>query len=77
MGLVHDHASHSGKVTQRLFGMEVGHLMNLRKASYLRYGGANWQAGFGMLTVVGGKTLPTLVPIVDNRFLVEGEVYKW
>src|SRR4051812_12449475 len=41
-GIQHDHDSHNGRTTRRLFGMEVGNLMDMRKASYLAYGGANW-----------------------------------
>jgi predicted phosphodiesterase len=81
-GLQHDHDAHSGKVHTYRFGMEVGHLMSMEKADinaggYLKYGGSNWQAGFGILTVFNGVTMPSLVPIVNNRFTVDGQIYWW
>ena len=56
-------------------------LMSLKKADilnggYLKAGSANWQSGFGLLNVVGKTTLPTLIPIVNNTFIVEGKVYS-
>jgi len=74
-GLLHDHDSHSGRITKRRFGFEVGHLMDLRKASYIK-AGANWQAGFGLLYVDGKHVTPTPIPIVGNRFSVEGKSYS-
>lgn len=75
-GLLHDHDSHSGRITKRRFGFEVGHLMDLREASYIK-AGANWQAGFGLLYVDGKHVTPTPIPIVGNRFTVEGKSYSW
>jgi hypothetical protein len=36
-----------------LYGVEVGNLMDRRKASYIRYGSANWQMGFAILEATG------------------------
>lgn len=79
-GLIHDHDAHSGKVTKHRFGFEVGHLMDMRKADaanggYLKFGGSNWQAGFGLLYVTGKAVLPVPVPIVNGKFVVEGKEY--
>lgn len=76
LGFQHDHDSVNGKITRHLYGMEVGHLMDLRKAGYLKYGGANWQAGFGLMYVEGNKTIATPVPIVNKAFVVEGQRYE-
>lgn len=59
-GIQHDHDSVNGKVTRRLFGMEVGHAMDLRKADYLKFGGANWQQAWGLLEVNGRNVKPIL-----------------
>jgi predicted phosphodiesterase len=59
-GIQHDNSSVNGKVTRRLFGMEVGHAMDLRKADYLKFGGANWQQAWGLLEVDGRKVKPIL-----------------
>ena len=77
LGLQHDHAAHSGRVIRGLWGMEVGHMMNLGKASYLPLGGANWQQGFGLLHIDGARVIPTPVPVIGRAFTVEGEVYSW
>lgn len=67
----------NGKVTGTRWGMEVGHLMDLRKASYLMTGGANWQRGFGLLKVDGRNVTPQLIPIhKDGTFTVDGRVWK-
>lgn len=82
LGLQHDHDSYNGEVSRRLYGFEVGHLMDLTKADsaaggYLKYGGANWQQGFGILYVHNDTVYPCPVPIIDNSFVVEGQSYRW
>lgn len=77
LGIQHENTAVNGKVTGRLFGMEVGHMMELSKAGYLKSGGANWQAGFGILYVDGKTVTPSLVPMINNSFIVEGAKYSW
>lgn len=63
------------KVGRTLWGVEVGNLMDFRRAKYTK-GTANWTQGFGILTIVGSKVAPQLVPIErDGSFIVEGKVY--
>lgn len=81
LGLVHDHGAHSGRVTKHRFGFEVGHFMDMKKADafnggYLKYGGANWNQGFGLLYVDGKHVIPTPIPVVNGRFVVEGKQYN-
>ncbi len=76
-GIQHDHDSHSGKITRYLFGMEVGSLMSLPKAQYLKSGGANWTHGFGVLYQHGNHVTPNLVPIVNRGFTLEGKHHSW
>lgn len=66
-----------------LFGLEVGHMMNVADATYL--GPArinNWQQAFGILRVYRGNkrkaiVYPELVAIQeDGSFVVEGVRYK-
>jgi predicted phosphodiesterase len=59
-----------------LWSMEVGNLMNMDLAVYLKGATANWQTGFGLLTVEGKHVKPELVPIVGGRFSVDGHVWK-
>lgn len=66
-----------GGRTEMLWGFEVGHIMDPKKAQYLGPGGvANWQAGFGLLYVGRYDTDPVAVDIRrDGSFVVEGERY--
>jgi len=76
LGLQHDHGALNSKVTGLRFGMEVGHLMDMRKATYLKAGSANWQAGVGTIETDGnGRAFPSAVPIVGNRFMLNGRAY--
>lgn len=75
-GLVPHSTGYNGK-SWTLFGMEVGHAMDIRKAGYLKAGAANWQQSFGILRTNGKTTIPELVPVVDKRFTVDGVTYEW
>lgn len=76
-GIQHEHTGVNGKVTNRLYGFEVGNLMDLSKAGYLKTGGANWQQAFGMLYIDKKNVTPVVVPINNRSFTVEGTVYSW
>lgn len=59
-----------------IWGMEVGHLMDLRSsgANYIREKAANWQQGFGLLYVEGNHVVPQLVPINEKgKFIADGK----
>ena len=62
-----------------LWGMEVGHVMDMRPGSvphYLRGGFANWQAGFGLAYVDGNDVYAQTVEIDnDGRFVFEGVIH--
>lgn len=75
-GIIHNHKAYSGGVKRHLFGVEVGHLMDMKKASYLKTGGGNWQQGFAILYVDRGRVIPHLVPIINGGFVVEGKQYN-
>lgn len=60
-GLQHHTSGYVGKVTRSLWGMEVGHLMDPKAATYLKTGLGDWQQGFGMLHIDKGQTFPELV----------------
>jgi hypothetical protein len=76
MGLGHDHSTYDGRLVAPLFGLEVGHLMDLRKASYLKAGSANWQSGIGMLIVDGRDVFPMSLPIINGKLHFDGKTYK-
>ena len=76
-GIQHYHVGYNGRISNRLFGVEVGHLMDLNKADYLSTGAANWQQGFTVLYIRRSNVTPVNVPIIGRSFCVEGEVYAW
>lgn len=76
MGLTHDHGTFRGKVYAHLFGLEVGHLMDMEKATYLKGGVGNWQQGIGMLVVDNKDVIPFTIPIVRSKIYWDGKVYK-
>lgn len=76
-GIQHEHTGFAGKIRNRLYGVEVGHLMDLGEASYLGQTGANWQSGFTILYQRRGNVTPVNVPINGRSFVVEGEVYEF
>lgn len=75
-GIQHETRGYLGNV-ETLFGMEVGHAMDLSKADYLKYGGANWAQAFGMLRIQGSVVIPTVHYVQGRRFSVEGVTYKF
>ncbi len=68
LGLQHETTGLYGK-TKTLFGLEVGHLMNMSEASYLT-SGANWQQGIGILVEDKRKVTPFAVPIVSGTVII-------
>lgn len=76
MGLSHEHSSWGGRTVASLWGVEVGHLMNMRKATYLGGGSGNWQQGIGMLVVTDRSVIPFTLPIVNYRLYWDGKTYK-
>lgn len=67
---------YAGKITQKVTGLEVGNLMDMRQAHYLRMGAADWQQAFGVLHVDGNRVSPQLVSILPGgRFTVDGK--RW
>lgn len=59
-----------------LTGMEVGHILNPKKATYLEGYAGNWQQSLGWLTIDGRHVTPSLVPIQQSKFTIEGRVFK-
>lgn len=76
LGIQHEHMAVNSKLTRERFGFEVGNLMNLKSAHYLKAGHANWQQGFGILYVEKNRVTPAPVFIRPNgTFVVEGKTY--
>lgn len=71
------HTEGYGGVPKRILtGVEVGNLMNMKLAQYLKGGTGNWQQAFGLLTVDGRYVKPEVVPINKGRFTVDGHTWE-
>lgn len=69
--------AHSGKHVRTVYGMEVGCLMQLGAATYLKSGGANWQLAVGLFYVDGRQVSPNLIYFrPDGSFVWEGREWK-
>lgn len=76
MGVLSHTSGYGGDMSKIVTGMEVGNLMNMKLAQYLKGGTGNWQQGFGILTVDGQHVKPETVPITRGRFSVDGHVWE-
>lgn len=76
LGIVSKTKGFDYKVTSQRFGFEVGHLMDMRKATYLKRATGNWQQGLGIVHVDGKHVRPEAVPIIGGKFVVDGRTYK-
>jgi predicted phosphodiesterase len=76
MGLTSHSFGFDSKVTKTVHGFEVGNLMDMRKAHYLKGAAGNWQQGFGMLTVDGQYVKPEPIFISKGRFTVDGRTWE-
>lgn len=76
-GLVWASHGFSGKIQSR-FALEVGHLMDISQAHYLRpRGAANWQLGFGLLEITGRHVSPYAIPMrSDGSFTWNGRAFS-
>lgn len=62
---------------RRLTGMEIGHGMLEKHATYIRSSAPNWQRAFGVFVVDGGRTYDHLVMMhPDCSFTWDGKIYK-
>lgn len=69
--------AHGGKHVQTIYGMEVGCLMELAQANYLKSGGANWQLAFGIFHVTGRHVSPHIVYMrPDGSFVWDKREWK-
>ena len=69
LGLQHKTAGLYGR-TKTNWGLEVGHLMDMKQAHYLTSGVANWHQGLGMLIQDGRRVTPYTIPIVRNEIVL-------
>lgn len=62
--------------TSVLTGVEVGHIMDTRKVSYLKGATGNWQQGLAELIIDGKHVTPNIIPVSAGKFTINGRSYK-
>jgi predicted phosphodiesterase len=66
LGLQHETTGLYGR-NKTIYGLEVGHLMDIKQASYLTSGIANWHQGMGMLIETNSRVIPYAIPIQNGE----------
>ena len=74
-GMIPHSTSVHGSMTRTLFGIEVGHAMNVAKATYTKT--HNWQQAWLALYPTSRTLIPMLMPVVNKSFVFEGMRYSW
>jgi predicted phosphodiesterase len=74
-GKGHFSIGYGGTVSQQLTGMEVGNLMDMKRAQYLKGGTANWQQAFGLVRVGRKAVQADTIEIRSRQFIVDGVTY--
>lgn len=62
--------------TSVLTSVEVGHIMDPKKVTYLKGATGNWQQGLAELVIDGQSVSPRLIPVSVGKVLLDGKVYK-
>lgn len=74
LGISHHTTSVAGRVTRTITGVEVGHLMDLKQATYLGGGSGNWQRGFGEVRTYGRHVSALVHPIHPGGVILRSSV---
>lgn len=70
------HTTGLGGQTNVLQGIEVGHIMDPRKVTYLKGATGNWQQGLGWLATDGKHVTADTALVSAGKIAVEGRTYK-
>lgn len=76
MGVSAHTTGKGGSVERTVWGVEVGNLMDMRKAQYLKGATAQWQQGFAVLDIEGASVQAQTIAITGGKFIVDGGVWK-
>lgn len=63
-----------GRKHRTFTGMEIGHGMDLKYASYVK--SPNWQQAFGILYIEGKRVQPELIPVHNGFFVYQGKKHQ-
>lgn len=69
--------AYNGNLTRTLFGMEVGHLTDMKSSGMQYVRTHNWQQGWATVYVDNKSVYPVLIPITNKSFVFEGVQYSW
>jgi len=75
LGFQHETRGMHGRTTT-LWGIEVGHLMDMRKAAYLKTGSANWAQGFATLVIDNNDVAFNLHHVQKGKVIAHGKAYR-
>jgi len=71
-GIAHYTMSLNGR-QRTLTGFEVGNLMDVHKANYLKAGSADWQSALGVVVIDHRRrVVPHLIPVVNGELMLGG-----
>lgn len=76
LGKISKSFGYSGDVHRTFTGVEVGNMMDMRLAGYLKGGTANWQQGFAVIHIDGSHVNVQPIEVANKRFVVDGVTYK-
>lgn len=76
LGKVSKSFGYGGEIHRSFTGLEVGNMMDMRLAQYLKGGTANWQQGFAVVHIDGGHVNAQPIEVSDKKFTVDGVTYK-
>lgn len=69
-------AGYNNQQAPTIWGMEVGHAMDVTQVTYVKSGGYMWQKGFGLLDVREDDVYPSVITAThDGRYCFEGVSY--
>src|SRR5690606_6622444 len=64
------------KIVRTITEVEVGNMMDMRQAGYLKGAAGNWQKGFAIAYVDRRHVQVDLIEVSNRRFTVEGVTYR-
>jgi len=63
-------------VGHTLYGVEVGHILDPKKVTYLKGATGNWQQGLAWLTIDGKHVTPKLIPVSAGKINIDERIYR-
>lgn len=67
----------AGEINSHIHGVEVGCLMEVSQAHYLRAGASNWTPGFAILDISNNRVQPQLIQMSKTGgFIFEGRYFE-